>query len=713
MWLTRIPSCISDRWLRFAHKSTILVLAACLASISTAKMTSQPLRTPGATRGVFPTVDPAHLYARALLDNAMRYIAPKSGTRDASSGYPVEGWNNEPNSGLGLRSFTQLTAIGEWAELLANVAVGDAEVPYLSRKQALKDLQQVVASLLIDQKDPQISTMGLLGNFLDLEPGTRVGPLAGIVEKDRLLTAFGAEKGEAIWQALREKGWLNCQNGAHEAAIQRSAGYGAAFFEGPLAPYSDEGTRAAIMGLLDQRTVTIVFGDNANLSTSIATAIGALMSPRVRNLSEVRQVRAKMELFLERQQDGYTHLYDPKAGLFLFGWDAARNRFLGWQDDAGNLQCSYMDYMINEFRGPTAFVIMRYGLPTKAFANLAFKIKPYRLENRKDVYVLAPWDGSAFQALGLGLSVADGGYPSWQVLLQHVAEVEIDFARRHNLPGFLSESYTGEGARYTGDVGIPEIAVNTSPRITNVASLYTLGVAYGVAPAEIEQFLADNWATVSTLLTDHGPWEGFDVAKQKPVRIQTTAHTLSLILGILGTGQRNMMRYLDYKGLHSRLHEIYKPGERVNLLSKENQCFAWDVGGSELKSAREPAGFQVSGTGVKQLGVACVSARKQGMNLSNGLLTFRYRSDKPLERAKIQLKAVPDETARGPLLPVELLMSVGQTSGQDQEKEIQITLPATVGLSRIKEVVLVGEPADSGGVIDLAITQFDFRPYGS
>jgi len=56
--------------------------------------------------------------------------------------------------------------------------------------------------------------------------------------------------------------------------------------------------------------------------------------------------------------------------------------------------------------------------------------------------------------------------------------LEIDYSLRHQLPGFLSESYTGEGARYTGDVGIPDIAVTTMPRITCSASLYSLGVAY-------------------------------------------------------------------------------------------------------------------------------------------------------------------------------------------------------------------------------------------
>jgi hypothetical protein len=655
---------------------------------------------------LFPTVNPQHKHARALLNNAMGYLAPECGIKDVSSGYPVEGWNNEPDRELGLRSFTQLTAIGEWTELLANVVAGNADSPYLTREQALSDLQQVVRSLLQDQRDPKASAKGLLANFLNLAQGKRMGPLGWVAEKKQFIEKFGDKDGSAIWEALCAKGWLSPQANGREAAIMRNAAYGADFFNGPLAQYSDQVRKDAIMALLDQRTVTIVFGDNVNLSTSVATAIGALMSPDLRGNPAIHQIRKEMEQFLENQREGYSFLYDNKMGLFYFGWDAGRNRLLGWEDAEGNLRPGHMDYMVNEFRGPTAFVVMRYGLPETAFANLGFTMKPYRLADRRDLHVLSPWEGSAFQGFGLSLSVADGGYRSWHVLLKHLVEVEIDYSRRHQLPGFLSESYVGEGARYTGDVGIPDIAVNSSPRITHVASLYTLGVAYTIAPSEVEQFLEENWATISTLLTNHGPWEGFDIRKQKPVRIQTTAHTLSLVLGLLGTGPGNMMRYLDSKGLHPKLKEIYKPGERVDLLSGNNNCFAWDVGGSKLQSERGTGEFNVNGVQVKQLGVAFVS-NKQGMNLSNGLLTLRYRSSRPLLRAKIQLKTESRES----LLPIELFVRLPQTD--DREQEIQVTLPATVGLSQIKEAVLECDPAEANGNVHLSITHFQFTPFSS
>ena len=187
--------------------------------------------------------------------------------------------------------------------------------------------------------------------------------------------------------------------------------------------------------------------------------------------------------------------------------------------------------------------------------------------------MLAPWDGSAFQALGLGLCMGELQEPSWKKMLENVVDVELDFAARNRLPGFLSESYTGDGAQYTGAVGIPDIAVTPLPRITNAASLYTLGIAYMVAPDEDRAVPRRQLADVSRLLTDHGPWEGFNLARKEPIRVQTTAHTLSLVLGLLGHGPENMRRYLDSKGLRARLDEVYKPGENVDFLSDGDPRF--------------------------------------------------------------------------------------------------------------------------------------------
>ena len=107
----------------------------------------------------FPELNPEHAHMRLLLENAFSYVDPAHGIIDPDSGYPAEGWNPP------LRTFTQLTAIGKWIELLANIAAGYAENPYYSRDSALSSLSIAVRSLRADQKDPSLSAKGLLVTY--------------------------------------------------------------------------------------------------------------------------------------------------------------------------------------------------------------------------------------------------------------------------------------------------------------------------------------------------------------------------------------------------------------------------------------------------------------------------------------------------------------------------------------------------------------------
>ncbi|MGA8351455.1 MAG: hypothetical protein WB773_26935, partial [Isosphaeraceae bacterium] len=522
----------------------------------------------------FPTVPPEHEHVRALLDNALRYVDPAAGLFDKVSGYPVEGWNQDPERQFFLRSFTQLTAIGHSMELLACLAAGEAEVPFLSREEALTRLAKLVASLRQDQRDPKLSAGGLLVNFLDLNSGQRQSPLTGSADREPFLAAFGPEKGQAIWAALAAEGWITPRGDGREADITRGERYGYDHFDGDLAPFRDETTRQRILTLLDRRVVLVVFGDNANLSASAAKTIGALLHPSVKDDPVAAKIRRELECFLDDQAPGYARLYDAQVGQFYFGWDATRDRLFGWEGLQGQWVTGHMDYLVNEFRAPATFVTLRFGLPLATIEHLGFKMKSYRLRDGCELHALAPWEGSSFQVLGLGLWLTEPDRPSWRRLLRNVVAIELDYAERHGLPGFLSESYTGRGVQYTGDVGIPEIAVSLSPRITDIASLYTLGPAYTVAPEAIERFLAANWPVLQQLLTDHGPWEGYNVSTREVIRFQTTAHTLGLALGLLGTASDHMKRYLAAAGLAEPLDRAFAPGPPADLLSGATQVFA-------------------------------------------------------------------------------------------------------------------------------------------
>jgi hypothetical protein len=593
-------------------------------------------------------------------------------------------------------------------ELLSNIIAGTCDTPFVNRKQAITNLGQLVKSLRQDQRDPKLSAGNLLGNFLDLATGKRLGPLAGDVEKHKFQAAFDRDKAEAIWKALQIKGWINPRNNNLEADIVRSAQYGSEHFDGALAPYSDEPMKLKIMNILDQRVVMVVFIDNANLSASAAKTIGALMTPGIKEQAEATEVRQELERFLEDQQAGYAELFDPTAGQFYFGRDATKGRHFGWVNLQGKWVTGHVDYLVNEFRGPATFIVTRYGLPIDAIKNLGFKMKAYRMQDAREVFVLAPWEGSAFQALGLELGMTELERPSWRTLLENIVDVEIDYSTRHRLPGFLSESYSGEGVQYTGIVGIPDITVSPLPRITDSASLYTLGAAYSVTPEKVERFLEANWPLISSLLTEHGPWEGLKGPSQKAIRFQTTAHTLALTLGLLGTGSNHMKTYLESKGLRPRLDEIYRPGDDCDLLSSSTQVYAWNGKESPMESAREETAFHARTDRIYNAGIAFVPDSSRGANLSGCMLRMRYRSSVPIEQVIITMKPLRSEPPAAGLIPNEIFCQLAATAGKDQE--LRIPLPATPGLAQTKEVVISFGPRSQGRPMDLSIIGLLVRP---
>lgn len=644
--------------------------------------------------------------AKALLDNALKYADPKHGLIDPASGYPVEGWNQDAKRGLFLRSFTQLTAIGEWIELLANVVANRVEIPGMSKRQAQEALTKAVTSLRKDQQDPGLSAKGLLVNFLGLTPQGREGPLAPTVTLKAFEEAFGAARAAAIWKTLAGKEWIAPFKNGREANITRSEVYGTEYFDGALTAFADGATKNKIMSILDQRVVRVVFGDNANLSASVAKAIGALLDPHVKDGPGLARLQAEMERFIEDQRDGYAQLYDKEAGLFSFGWNATTKRLEGWETDEGKWIVGHADYMVNEFRAPTMFAVVRYGFPVDAYSNLGLKIKPYTLRDGRDMYAMAPWEGSAFQALGLSLFMGELESPAMRALLENAVDIELDYSTRNALPGFLSEAYSGNETEYTGDIGIPDIAVNRKERITDAPSLYTLGVAHQVKPEAVEGFLAARWPRISSLFTDHGPWEGYKTSARSPIELQTTAHTLALVLGLIGTGDENMARYLESKGLSDRRSGLYRPGEGADLLSEDFKVFAWATPSEKLKTVRSEAGFSVKGDDVSDIHIALVAPAPAGISLSGGVLRIRYRSTHAIDGAVLTLGRPKDRPQ--PALPNEVFLrfrATGNSSGT-----LEIPLPATPALHEVKELVL--RPAGPGKkmAVDLTLIEVVVAP---
>jgi hypothetical protein len=646
---------------------------------------------------LFPLVNPEHAHMQTLLANAMGYLKPEHGLVDPASGYPVEGWNQDSERGLYLRSFTQLTAIGEWIELLANIAAGYADNPYISREEALNQLSHAVSSLLADQTDPAVSAKGLLGNFLGFGPSGRIGPLSDEVEKQKFVDAFGEEQAVQIWDALVARKWIFPQQDGSFAKVPRKGEYGDKFFTGELAPFAESNLCAQIMAVLDTRIVQIIFGDNANLTASAAKAFGALRHSSVKADPAAIELCEQLEQFIARQEEGYRYLYDEPSGTFTFGWNATKDRFAGWEDSNGKWITGRMNYFVNEFRGPLCFVVQRFDFPAEAVKNSGFKIKPYRMMDGRDLYTLATWHGSSFQSLGLSLFMQELDVPGWRENLENSVAINLDFSSRNKLPGFLSEAYSGNGVEYTGDIGIPDVAVTDHPRITDAPSLYTLGVAYEVAPDQVEELLSKHWKTIQLLFTDHGPWEGFNTTQNKAIEFQTAAHTLALILGGIGSAEENMQRYLTWQGVTS-LSKV-QGGESVAVdLLDGPQWISWSPVGDSLEGVHWKNGFRLRGDAVRN-GAVTVKLPKP-ISLSNGALLIHYRAARPLN-AVITL-------AGGPVAFQNEIFARFDVA--ESEKEIRIPLPATPGLENVAELVVRFGDQLAPVPVDLTLSGFEFVP---
>jgi hypothetical protein len=660
----------------------------------------------------FPLVDTRHDDMQRLLVNAMGYLKPEHHLVDPASGYPLEGWNQDPQRGLFLRSFTQLTAIGERLEILANIAAGYADNPFISREQALVQLELMLSSLLADQTDPRISAKGLLVNFLGFDQAGRMGPLSEEVKKKKFNDAFGEQQAAVIWAALVARGWIIPQQDGSFARISRQGEYGSRFFNGELVPFADDETREKIMALLDARVVQIIFGDNANLTASVAKAAGALLHPAIVDDFGAQGLRKKMEQFIAQQEEGYRSLYDEKTGTFFFGWNVTHERHTGWEDGGGQWIVGHMNYFVNEFRGPLMFVVQRFNLPIDAIRNSGFKLKPYRMADGRDLYTMASWNGSAFESLGLSLFMQEMDRPGWRENLQNSVAIALDFSSRNQLPGLLSEAYSGNGVEYTGRIGIPEVAVDSSPRITDAPSLYMLGIAYGIAPKSVENFLENNRQLIEGLYTDHGPWEGYNTSQKNAIEFQTTAHTLALILGGIGSADENMQRYLQWKGLPSFSNINGSESLAVDFLSDRAQWIAWSPSGDRLDMSRESSetlenggtpenyGIRVRAEALRDGAITVRLPNDSGINLSNGALQIRYQTAKTLDA----VMALTNGPAR---FQNEIF---ARFNGADESQEIRIPMPATPGLENLAELVFRFGDQHAPLAVDLIISSFEFIP---
>ena len=132
-----------------------------------------------------------------FIDVNFDYFASGSHVVDPVSGYPFEGYD---------RLYTQPTAIGFYAELLANIITGDIVVAEMSRDQAIAVLNKMMTSLLSDQS--RLGYKGLMpwisfnGTSWKRDPSALYENQVAMGDNANLSAALGAAEGALMDPSL-------------------------------------------------------------------------------------------------------------------------------------------------------------------------------------------------------------------------------------------------------------------------------------------------------------------------------------------------------------------------------------------------------------------------------------------------------------------------------------------------------------------------------
>lgn len=190
---------------------------------------------------------------------------------------------------------------------------------------------------------------------------------------------------------------------------------------------------------------------------------------------------------------------------------------------------------------------------------------------------------------------------------------------------------------------------------------------------------------------------------------QTTVHTLSLILGGIGSAQENMQRYLDHRNLLAALEDLYRPGDILDFLAAGNRIIPWSADQSRFDFVRGTDYCRYASllTGIG--GLAFLAPEDRAISLSNGRLVLRYRSEGQGADAQLSFKRARDDPLPAPTIPVEIFTRFKAT--KEKEEEMEIVLPATPALRGIREVSLTFGGTGTPKAIALSITGFVFIPF--
>jgi len=417
---------------------------------------------------------------------------------DTASGLPVDFVNimempgPNPSTTPMPMGYTQPTAIGFYIELLSEIALGQVTTPNISKTDALARLEKAISSLETIQT--YLGYKGLIP-FVNLKQGmTIMIPNSNPQLPPQMINV-------------------------------------------PYSPYSTK----------------IGFGDNANLSQSIAAAVGLLEAGAFSgtDLTRVTALVSRFETILNNQAQGFSAFYDSGAKLFYASYDTGSQTYQ-----------NHIDRLFNEFRSGVAFVISKYNLPQDAWNNLTLTRRTYTDANGNQVENFAPSDGGAFQMLWPLLNSPELDYPEMKQALFNFLYSQADFAVQNKLPGLLSASYI-PNFDYSGKIGLAAASETSDTLRQDVASLYALASAYSIDPHFVLAWLQEIKAAFPALAGPYGLYDSITTAGAVGKRYYAIDQA-SLVLGLSGQGAAGIKSYLQKRNLKTGYDSLYQ-GLKLNI----------------------------------------------------------------------------------------------------------------------------------------------------
>ena len=212
---------------------------------------------------------------------------------------------------------------------------------------------------------------------------------------------------------------------------------------------------------------------------------------------------------------------------------------------------------------------------------------------------------------------------------------------------------------------------------------------------------------MAKLRTDHGPWEGYQVQKQKPIAFQTTAHTLSLLLGALGNGPENMQRYLAENQLEQKVARAFYPGAGIDFLSAGINRLTWSADGGKTELLPDPEVLTLRCESKSVAGLVLKLPENQPANISGNELILHYTSDQAVPEVRIK---IPRGTAPGPgVIPNEIITRFKVTDAAGEV--LRIPLPTHPALTDIRSLEVNMIRSADALPVTLKINQLGTAPH--